>query len=307
MTTVLVPLDGSALSGRALPYAAALARATAGRLLLIRACPGVSPAYLESGAAVRLAAVARERDRRHAADALDAVAEELRAEGLRAEPLARVGAPTDAILEEAETAGADLVVMSTHGRGGVGRLLHGSVADAVLRRAALPILMVPPAAEPWPADGPDRLLVALDGSALAEAGLAAAERLAHPFGATLVLLRVVDPPGGLGHYAFVEADLEGARRYLDGLRRRLRSSGLTVRTAQRVGPAAATIAATARELGAHAIAMGTHGRGGLSRWVLGSAAEATLRQASVPLLLLPAACAATALGAASAPLEPVGT
>ena len=291
---ILVPLDGSALAEQALPYAAALARAAGGRLRLLRACPGVSPAHLTSGAAVRLAEAALERDRRAAADDLAAAVERMGAAGVRAEAAVRSEEPADAVLAEAAGVRAELVVMSTHGRGGAARLLHGSVADEVLRRAALPVLMVPSVARPWSPDGPGRVLVALDGSALAEAGLAAAERLARPFGAELVLLRVVDPPGGTGEYAFVEQGLERAGRYLDRLRRRVRAGGLTIRTERRVGPAAATIAVTARERGADAIALGTRGNGGLTRLVLGSTAEAVLRQASVPLLLVPAAAVETA-------------
>jgi nucleotide-binding universal stress UspA family protein len=294
VTTILVPLDGSALAERALPYAAALARAAGDGLRLVRACPGISPAYLSSGAAVRLAEAAREREQRAAADEMAAAVERLGAAGVRAEAAVRHDAPADAILAEAEASGAGLTIMSTHGRGGASRLLHGSVADEVLRRAALPVLMVPPTARPWPADGPSRVLVALDGSALAEAGLAAAERLARPFGAELLLLRVVDPPGGIGENAFVGQGLGGARRYLDRLRRRIRAGGLAIRTERRVGPAAATIAAAARERGADAIALGTRGRGGLTRLVLGSTAEAVLRRASVPLLLVPAAAASAA-------------
>src|ERR1051326_3917222 len=82
------------------------------------------------------------------------------------------GEPTDEILEQVRSARADLVVMATHGRSGLGRWLYGSVADEVLRRASVPIFLVPPGSyEPWSADRAPRILVPLDGSQLSQAAL----------------------------------------------------------------------------------------------------------------------------------------
>jgi nucleotide-binding universal stress UspA family protein len=216
----------------------------------------------------------------------------LRADGLVVDAVVRTGAAPDVIISEVGVGGADLIAMSTHGRGGLGRALYGSVADDVLRRTAVPILLVPAPAAPRPPDGGLRpVLVALDGSELAEASLGPAADLARAGGAGLVLLRVVDPSAGLGRHASVASARSEARRYLDALRRRLRRPRGDVTSRVRVGPVAPTILAAAAELGAGAIALGTHGRSGLGRLVMGSVATGLIEHGSLPLLLVSSAAA----------------
>ena len=98
--------------------------------------------------------------------------------------------PVHAILDAAERQHVDLIVMSTHGRGGLSRMLYGSVADQILRRASVPVLLVPSIVEhAWPTLGPRRILVPLDGSEFAAEALQAAELLTETLGADLTLLR----------------------------------------------------------------------------------------------------------------------
>src|SRR6185437_9541673 len=100
--------------------------------------------------------------------------------------------PVEAILDATRHVEADLIVMSTHGRGGLSRMLYGSVADQVLRRTTIPVLLVPSIVEhAWPAQGPLSLLIPLDGSALAAEALQSAELLTESFGAKLTLLQIV--------------------------------------------------------------------------------------------------------------------
>jgi nucleotide-binding universal stress UspA family protein len=290
--TVLVPLDGSELAGRALPFAVRLARAGEGRLVLLRAAhartlPGTD------AAPGQVAAV------EHAEDELGAVAEQIRAYGITTEPHVYYDDPAVAIVDGARRQRADLIVMSTHGRGGLGRWLYGSVADRVIRQSEVPVLLVPAVAtRPWPRDSLLRILLPLDGSELAEAAIGPAETLAGVIGARLTVLRVVVPPPpslyGEG-YAFIpfdqEAELTEARKYLDEVADRLRTSGrlrddgrmFEVRTA--VGEPVAEIAEAARQ-GADVIAMATHGEGGLARLLMGSVATGVLQRAGVPLLLV---------------------
>jgi nucleotide-binding universal stress UspA family protein len=193
-------------------------------------------------------------------------------------------------------------VLATHGRSGLGRWLYGSVADHVLRHAPVPVLLISAGCAPaWPESGPGRILVPLDGSALAEAALAPAAALAGILRARLLLLRAVVPPVATetayatGHpyatgqpYAYwdpAEA-LEATRSYLEPLAGGLRERGLTVDVEAAEGPPAAAIASSAWERGAGLIAMATHGRSGVGRLVLGSVATTTLHLAAVPLLLV---------------------
>jgi nucleotide-binding universal stress UspA family protein len=140
----------------------------------------------------------------------------------------------------------------------------------------------------------ERILVALDGSETAEAILPFAEEVAGPHGAEIVLVRVAEPlsPGEARAAAGVAApdasfvrELE-ARQYLARAAERLVGRGLRVRTDVRMGAAAAQILAAAAEVRADLIAMSTHGRGGVGRLLFGSVAEAVLRGARVPVLLI---------------------
>jgi nucleotide-binding universal stress UspA family protein len=133
----------------------------------------------------------------------------------------------------------------------------------------------------------ERILVPLDGSALAESAIATAVEMARPGLATVMLVRAAEA------YTWtdpVEAQIEVVREaetYLAGVAERLKQQGLTkVETSVWYGPAAAAIVDAARARKADAIVMTTHGRGGLGRLILGSVAESVLRGTTTPILLL---------------------
>jgi nucleotide-binding universal stress UspA family protein len=291
--TILVPLDGSPLSERALPEAVALAERSGARLLLLRVAvadfvtrtdPRSGEPYLVDLAADYLRDVAGRVAAQSAAVAIETVE-------ARGEPGPEIGR----VARERE---ADLIVMATHGRSGLGRWLYGSVADHVLRHAPAPVLLVSALCGPAPAraaGAPGRVLVPLDGSPLAETALAPAAALADAFDARLLLLLVVEPPSpgrapyGAGYVAAAydpATALQEARGYLEGVACDLRRRGHRADVAAAEGPAAATIAAAARERRVARIVMATHGRSGLGRMVLGSVATAVLHLADVPLVLV---------------------
>ena len=136
------------------------------------------------------------------------------------------------------------------------------------------------------------ILVPLDGSKLAEAILPHAEFLAKTLNAEIVLLSVVvpTPPFAADEMVTYPATDEAveveAEAYLTSVRERLHRQGLRVRAATRSGQAADQIVDYAREAGISLIAMCTHGRSGLGRWVMGSVADKVLRGAETPILLL---------------------
>jgi len=287
LSTILVPLDGSPFAERALAVAQGLAQGTPARLILVRvvhvlAIPGID---------------SREEQWTALADAqkyLDATVARLRPSHLVSETAVPYGDAAAEILLEIDLRSADLVVMATHGRSGVGRWLYGSVADQILRRANVPIVLVPPAATHlWPTDRRPVILVALDGSTLAEAALAPATALAMSQHAQLVLLRVVPLPsyvsyGEAGAYAADDTDayVSGARSDLLTLAQPLRSCVESVRVRTEVGDPATCIAQAARDEQADMICMATHGRSGLTRLVLGSVASGVLGHAQAPVLLV---------------------
>jgi nucleotide-binding universal stress UspA family protein len=145
------------------------------------------------------------------------------------------------------------------------------------------------------------ILVALDGSALAEQVLPHVEALARKFQSRVTLLQVTasaaeiiastavgEPVGAvpIDPEPIVEAEQERAESYLEDLARELRSHGLTVDHEEVEGPVTDAILRRAAADGADLIAMATHGRGGLSRLFFGSTTEDVLRHAACPLLLV---------------------
>jgi len=140
----------------------------------------------------------------------------------------------------------------------------------------------------------ERVLIPLDGSELAETILPFAEQIAGPLDAEVCLLRVVEPPLavtelGSGGIVFPDAlfhrQLE-AKRYLAEVAHRLEARGLRVRTLLGLGPPAVEIVESAKAEKVDLIAMTTHGRSGFLRAVFGSVAEAVLRGAAVPVLMV---------------------
>jgi nucleotide-binding universal stress UspA family protein len=280
MRTILVPLDGTAQSQRVLPHAEALAMGTDGWLLLMEAAEGHAFYDEDARLAHRTAVAAAEQY-------LTGLERSERGRGVAAARLVLEGPPVPAILEAAADSDADLIVMATHARTGLDRLVVGSVAEEVLRRSSVPLLLVPPGATaPPPSEGTLRVLVPLDGSHLAEAALEAAAALAPPSRLELLLLHVA-APDRLGARRPPTRETVAERMRAAERLRPLRAAGAAVTTAVRSGgDPAGTIAAVARERSCHVIAMATHGRSGLARLLLGSVAASTLARASVPVLLV---------------------
>jgi nucleotide-binding universal stress UspA family protein len=141
LSTILVPLDGSALAERALPFAERLAGRSSAKVVLLRAAqawtiPGSDPAEHQLKAL-------------HESEAyLERLADGLSERGISVEVASLYGNPARAILDAAHTRQADLIVMATHGRGGLRRWAYGSIADQVLRQAEKPVLLVPDKAAP---------------------------------------------------------------------------------------------------------------------------------------------------------------
>lgn len=149
LTTILVPLDGSALAETALPKAIELAQALGAELLLLRAAeahtlPGVDPTE------------AQIRVMEEAEAYLAGVVERLGTAGVAGVATSVwYGPPASAVIEASRLRDVDLIVMTTHGRSGIPRLIFGSVAESVLRGTSIPILLIrPPEAPVEPPETP---------------------------------------------------------------------------------------------------------------------------------------------------------
>ena len=138
---VLVPLDGSPLAEAVLPFVSRLARPRGLEIALLRVIPVVTPKVVEGGTR-RIILDHGERLREEAEVYLRGVAGSLVADGFRVTTTVRTGEAAPEIVAGARECQADLIGMMTHGRTGLGRLFFGSVAEAVLRHAAVPVFVV---------------------------------------------------------------------------------------------------------------------------------------------------------------------
>jgi nucleotide-binding universal stress UspA family protein len=143
---VVIPLDGSALAEEMLRFVVDIAGPLDLEVVLLRVIRMLPPQITESVRAALLDSVEQ-----HTAEArgyLAALAERLGARGIRVRTEVRQGEPVDEIVDCAREVGADLIAMTTHGRSGLGRLLFGSVAEAVLRQAEIPVFLMRMTATP---------------------------------------------------------------------------------------------------------------------------------------------------------------
>jgi nucleotide-binding universal stress UspA family protein len=293
--SLLVPLDGSAFAEQALPLALALARHTDTTITLATVRPNFpvdgqqESAYLEELSRRITKATDARITRAVLTDEMGALDPSPPAAALTAELL----------MQHAAANTCDFVVMATHGRGGVRRALLGSVADALIRNAACPVVLVRPQDEEFTiAASSDRgfkhIIVALDGSESSERVLKYAELVGAPFGAHLTLVRVTSPLAwhatGIHGAPVVAAapplSHEATRNYLELIAGGLRQFGLSVSTEVLEGGSPAdAIVEYAHAHGADMIALATSGAGGVERVLLGSVADKVIRSSPVPTLI----------------------
>ena len=208
----------------------------------------------------------------------------------------RAIAPAPAIVEYAEEEDVDLVVMATHGRRGVRRMLLGSVAEEVLRIAPCPVLTVRPRPEGPGPGRPERIVVPVDFSEHSDLALASAAELARRTGAALSVLHVVPemsyPDPYFADAAALRSMAKAAQEEVpQALARnvdRVVGDDVSADTHMRVGSPAATVAEFAEEEGADMVVVASHGRTGVKRMFLGSVAEGIVRRAPCPVLTLKA-------------------
>src|SRR5581483_1874513 len=290
---MVVPLDGSERATAVLPYVQVFAEAAAAQVYLLGV---LDPAHPEWAGCELGPSAGQELYRR-----LSAAAEDLRARGIAVEILLRPGKPAEIITGVADELEADMLALATRGRGGLTRLLLGSIADGVVKRSRTAVLLVSPpdAAQDTPSLTLRRVLVPLDGSPLAEQVLPLAGNVARLLDAELILARVESFAPVWPHGA--PPDLDGgleqlmaraAQDYLEQVQRRLPADVVSSLVVLRGTPNGILVAFVDRnDIGL--VVMATHGRSGVQRLVLGSVADALLRSGTPTLLLPPAAARIT--------------
>ena len=306
---IIVPLDGSPFAEHALPTAYGLARRHGAQVELVMVQDAPLPVARPGGAPVRDPELDREL-RREARRYLDVLLGRIDAgDRARSATMLLDGPIVETLASHASASAADLLVMTTHARGGLSRAWLGSVADGVVRRSAVPVLLVRPV-EPTgghPGEAAFRhVLLPLDGSTAGELVIRRAIDVAGADGVQFTLLRVLAPEDSAtrallprrGEQPSTRAQRATVEALLESQAEGLRSRGLVARTQTLVhDSAAACILEYAKASGADLVAMSTRSRGGVERLVLGSVADKVLRGSDRPLLLLNPTEAETGPGA----------
>ncbi|MGB7623955.1 MAG: universal stress protein [Terriglobia bacterium] len=194
LKTILCPVDFSDLSALALKYAADFRKCSGGDLLILFANPFLPPPQL-SGSQIDQLAEAWKESKRSTEEYLASFVEKQMGESKTGIELIVVeSAPVNAIVETAESRSVDLIVMGTHGQGGETRMLLGSVAERVLRESGCPVLTVRlKKGEVKPSASIRNILVPINFSVVSRMALVSAARIAECFGATVSVLRAIEP------------------------------------------------------------------------------------------------------------------
>jgi nucleotide-binding universal stress UspA family protein len=313
ISRLLVGLDGSPISELVLPYVEMFARATNAPVTLVRCItpekeseplPNENPKLLPFMVVMPTepAGAETESERNALYDAqhyLDWIVHRLGDNGIVANARVIKGEPAKVLVEEAQAQHASLILLCTHGRSGLGRLIYGSVAEAVLAQSPLPVLLV----RAWKrsngsadslASAP--ILVPLDGTPTGERALPIASELARLLSTELKLVEVVLPMGAdsltegawlMGEPAEIQTEEQSeANTYLSSVASRLQASGIATTGSVRVASISAGITSEAAEVGAGLIVMATHATSPLAQALVRSIATEVLHQARQPLLLI---------------------
>lgn len=304
--SILVPLDGSTFGEHALPLALTLAKSAKAKLTLLHVHAPLKAVYLE-GAAFLDESIEDDIKKQQQTylqmvkDRLQDIAE------CEIETRLAEGEIASTIASQASAHGNDLVIMTTHGRGTMGRFWLGSVADELIRQVPMPLLLVRPHEDKVDlSKGAEikHILISLDGSDLAEHIIEPAISMGEMLGADYTLVRIIKPVMPLD--APVEAATatqavqailqkvdaiqqqlqDEAKQYLEKIAEKLRKRGLSVTTRVDVEdqPGLAIVKESQRP-DVDMVALETHGRSGLSRLFLGSTADKVVRGVDVPVLL----------------------
>ncbi|MBI4299931.1 MAG: universal stress protein [Chloroflexi bacterium] len=289
---ILVPLDGSAAAESALPYAEEIAARSGADLILFSVCDpdalGMENLY-----------------RSYLEHVAERVQRELPAWGAQKEQSVlrevALGHPAVEILEYAEENKVSLIVMATRGGSAGGTWSLGNIASKVLQDADKPVLLVrepPDEAKIQERRLFKRILVPLDASERGGAVVLVTEVLARITGADLTLFHVLEPPPALvaavpgAEFSYIpfSADEEARRassaiEYLDRIEKTLKKAGVEVSSEVSSGSAAAEILRYAEAHEVDLIAMSTHGRSAIGRWVFGSVTEKVLHAAKTSVLI----------------------
>lgn len=296
-TRILVPMDGSKTAENVLPYARAFAGSFKVPVELLAVVDIGELAMRIAPEKGRYIDTLIEDSLRHAGNYLKQIARTF--SGANVSCSVKKGRAEEVIIETAASDKGTFIAMATHGRSGLDRWLLGSVAEKVLRGAKNPLLLIR-ASDEAKTEGEatlKNLIVPLDGSEMAESVLPAVVEIAKKLSLQVVLFRAYSMPysaytGGEGYYAFNFEELvagvkEDVLNYLQKKTEELKKRGVEkVSCELKEGLSADEIMSFAKRTPNSLIAMCTHGRSGVQRWVLGSVTETVVRHSGNPVLIV---------------------
>ncbi len=296
---ITVPLDGSPLAEGALPYALALGEALAAPVTLVHVVPRSFHAldyqmrYDATDEAASLARAAREMEARAAS---------LDRPGRHVDAYAAAGDAAEEIVRHAERGASPCIVMATHGAGGNIHWAFGSVARRVITAATVPTLVVRAGSTPEMPGVPATIrsiLVPLDGSDLSRQAVTLAKTIAQRLGAAVTLARIVPLSTEMymaSPYTPIQmqpdldeataAEREAAAADLALIERELRDAGVAATSVVQSGNPADRLLALLADGRYDLVVMSSHGRKGITRWVLGSVAERLVEASHTPVLIV---------------------
>lgn len=287
---ILIPTDFAENAEHALTYAIGLAKATGAKIHLLHV--PVLPTYLLMDLSYSPGPEVVTRIHEEAAESLAERAQTVRAADVECVDSVRSGMVHEVIRDYARSEGIDLIVLGTHGRTGVSKLLYGSVTERVVKTAHTPILVVPPGGAPLPST----IVVAYDFSNPAKRAAELARTLHGSFhGAIHLVHTYLDVWGEYTDRGAITGDAAETRRRAlkQGLQGMLESDARelfsidsqAVQAHLVTGDSAAGVLAIAGEVDATLICAGTTGKSGVERILLGSVARRLLHDSDIPVLL----------------------
>jgi nucleotide-binding universal stress UspA family protein len=295
---IMVPTDGSGFEHEAIRVALLVAQRSRADLRLVRVFPiGAFFGTDSSPEAARVSVQMLEQERERIVGELQKLAAECRKTcDAQIDVALEDGPIPDALEAYARRNNVDLIVISSHGRGGIARLSLGSVTDMLIRRTAVPVLVVKPPASYLSTEAGELLrsiIVPLDGSGLAEQILPEVIALASLGGARIRLLHVLAPRTSAQEAMrgreprWWNKDVAAAKAYLARIAAILRADGFIATAEIVVGDnIAEAIVDHAGSEKANLIAIATHGRSGIARVIRGSVADVVTRTSRTSMLVL---------------------
>jgi nucleotide-binding universal stress UspA family protein len=281
INSVLVPLDGSDLAARALNYAVPIADRHNAELHLVFVISQDADASEDDDARAYLSEISSKIER-------------------QAQAHVRLGTPADEIIKTGEELDEPLIVMTTHGRTGIGRWIYGSVADKVVHASQAPVLMLRSEAGELDGGNITRIMAPVDGSVYAEAALSFAKSMAKIFESELHVVRVAETASlysSLGYETYapgagqpmtdvVEYMVNQTHKYVTEVTTKLREEGFKAQGVVLEGFAGEELIAYEQKTDPQLVVMATRGRSGFDRFIFGSVAERVLKSGKTPVLMV---------------------